>query len=161
MRELYVPIALLALSACATQSAASVPAASVGRTWLDPTIDVRQDVSTALVVLESYRVALKRGDTHALLALASDDYLDGAGTPDTDDDIGRAGLAQALTHWNAVALTELDLRVTHVAHRGQTLVLVVRYGMRVRIRGRQSALVEEHEMVLTPRGHSWAFLSGM
>ena len=161
MRDLYFPIALLALSACATPSAASVPAASIGRTWLDPSIDVRQDVSTALVVLESYRVALKRGDTHALLALASDEYLDGAGTPETDDDVDRTGLAQALSRWNAIALTDLDLHVTHVSHRGQVLVLEVRYGVRVRIRGRQSSLVEEHEMVLTPRGRSWAFVSGM
>jgi len=161
VRDLYVPIALLALSACATQSAASVPAASIGRTWLDPTIGVRQDVSTALVVLESYRVALKHGEIHTLLALASDDYLDGSGTPEADDDVDRTGLAQALSRWNAIALTDLDLRVTHVARRGETLVLEVRYAIRVRIGGRQSVLSEEHEMVLAPRGRSWAFLSGM
>lgn len=161
MREPWLPIALLALSACATQRAASVPTASVGRTWLDPSIDVRQDVSTALVVLESYRVALKHGDTGTLLALASDEYLDGSGTEATEDDIDRAGLAQALRRWNAIALTDLDLRVMRVVHRGEMLVLEVRYGIRVRMRGRESVLVEEHEMILAPRGRSWAFLSGM
>jgi hypothetical protein len=166
-----VPLLAVSVLACGaprtpaartTAATTAAPSAVGDRTWAAPLLEADADVQAALVVVESYRQAVKRGDVAALLALASTRYHDDLGTPDDADDVDRSTLARTLARWTELDLVMLELEVRSLVHDGRDLVLVVRSTATIQIEGRRSTRTDEHEMRLArePDG-AFRFLGGM
>jgi hypothetical protein len=119
------------------------------------------EARAVVLVLEHYRVAFKNADWDALLALASPNYHDDAGTPETADDIDRSGLAAFLSRPLDFRLVDLALRYRALSHHGNHVIVDVDYEMVLEIDGRASTHVESHRVILEPHDGSYLFVSGM
>jgi hypothetical protein len=111
-------------------------------------------------VLERYRVAFKNADGDALLALASPSYYDDAGTPGSEDDIDRGGLAASLARRRDVHLVDLALRYRAFSHQGNRILVDLDYEMVFEIDGRTSTRVTSNRVVLEPHDGTYLFVSG-
>ena len=89
MQRLFLMFALIAaVSGCARET--------IPNTDVDDTPQNRE----VLELCERYRHALEERDIGALLALASERYLDDNGTPGGADDVDYQRLAEKLAEWN-------------------------------------------------------------
>jgi hypothetical protein len=79
-------------------------------------------------VAERYRHAVEARDTRALLALASPNYFEDAGTPQGDDDYGYEGLRRLLSIWTEeVQSVRYEIRYRHVTFEREGSHAVIDY----------------------------------
>ena len=151
MRRL-VPLLALAL-ACAPR--------------LLPGSDVKDTPETRAVsaVLETYRQAMEKRDPQAVLALATDDYFDDAGTPNPDDDVTRAGLDAQLGDLAKLESLKLQFTVRAIDIKGDRATAEVFFDAWYRVKT-ASAVVPRHDadihrMTLRKVDRAWRFQSGL
>src|SRR5512145_1350013 len=106
-RTLALAPVLLALAACAVHR--------IPGTEITDNVDNR----AIYAVVQGYAEALQRRDAAALLALASPDYFDNAGTADPADDLDFARLEQTLPA-DLAKLESLRVQVQAVRAEGDT-----------------------------------------
>lgn len=127
-----------------------------------------------LEMIESYRTAMERQDTQALLLMASKKYREDSGTPSGSDDYGYEGLRQVLTD-RLGKVSEVRYSMRYVAMRtncGDS----PREGCRATVEAmvdasftvidamgneRRPDMRDQSEFVLEWSGDKWLFLSGM
>lgn len=127
-----------------------------------------------LETIESYRTAMERQDTQALLLMASKKYREDSGTPSGSDDYGYDGLRQVLSD-RLGKVTEVRYSMRYVAMRTNCSDSPAE-GCRASIEAlvdasftvvdamgneRRPDMRDQSEFVLEWSGEKWLFLSGM
>jgi hypothetical protein len=156
--------AILAVTACAARPRV------IGSSKISDTPFNR----AVLEAVESYRTAMERQDTQALLLMASKKYREDSGTPSGSDDYGFDGLRQVLTE-RLNKVTEVRYSMRYVAMRtncGSSPAAGCRASVEAMVDAsftvvdamgneRRPDMRDQSEFVLEWSGDKWLFLSGM
>lgn len=126
------------------------------------------ETSAVLALMESYRDAMRRKDVDAIVALASPRYYESLGTPQVEDDLYHADLAEKLAKdFDQVSLLKLDLEVLRVEFDPErtTAKVEFRYDLRFQLEmpsGRKwyNAL-DVNQLVLENGEQGWKFTAGL
>lgn len=156
--------AMLALSACAARPR------MIGSSKIADTPFNRGVLET----IESYRTAMERQDTQALLLMASKQYREDSGTTSGSDDYGYDGLRNVLTD-RLSKVTDVRYSMRYVGMR-TNCGDAPRSGCRTSVEAlvdasftvidamgneRRPDMRDQSEFVLEWSGEKWLFLSGM
>jgi hypothetical protein len=119
-----------------------------------------------LAVVQAYSDALQRKDAAGLLALASPEYFDNAGTADPEDDMNFARLEQSLQADLAkVESLRVEVQVRSITVEGATAVAEIWSDGWYRIQTPQGIVPrrdqELHRMRLALREGAWKIVSGL
>jgi hypothetical protein len=156
--------AMLVVTACAARQR------TIGSSKISDTPFNRRVLET----IETYRTAMERQDTQALLLLASKKYREDGGTPSGSDDYGYDGLRQVLTD-RLSKVTEVRYSMRYVAMRtncGDSPKDGCRASIEAMVDAsftvtdamgneRRPDMRDQSEFVLEWSGEKWLFLSGM
>jgi hypothetical protein len=158
MTKLSRPVLAFALAlAAAACSPRKIPG-----TEIDSTADTR----AIFGVIQTYRQAMEKKDTPAVLSLVAPEYFDTAGTPDPGDDMDRARLEAALAEDLARAETvRLDLTVRRIDVKGDDAEAEVFYEAWYRVKTPTGVVPRRdsdvHRMKLKRIGKDWKLTSGL
>lgn len=133
-----------------------------------PNTDVPDTEANREVIefVEKYRHAVEAQDTRQLLRLASDRYLDDAGTPQGDDDLDRRRLAERLQVLKEkIKEVRYDIRYRRISYKGDRVLVDFTYAASFLIDGvegeRWMRRLADHRMVLRREGEQYRIISGM
>lgn len=135
---------------------------------LIPGTDVKDTSDNRAVyqTIQAYREAMDRRDAAAVLALAAPDYFDNSGTPQPEDDVDRAILAERLPQDLAkVDAVRLELTVRKVEVKGDRAEAEVFYDGWYRVKTPTGVVPRRdsdiHRMRLRKVDGRWLFTSGL
>jgi hypothetical protein len=133
-----------------------------------PNTDVRDTPENREVInfMEKYRRAVEAQDIRMLLRLASDRYLDDAGTPKGDDDLDRKRLEERLTALaEKVKEVRYDIRYRRVLFRGDRVLVDVTYAASFLLDTHEGERwmrrLADHRLIIRREGDEYRILSGM
>jgi hypothetical protein len=146
--------AALLLAACATHR---IPGTE---------IDDTEDNRAVMAVVQAYSDALQRRDAAAILALASPEYFDNAGTADPGDDLDFARLEQTLpADLGRLESLRVEIQVRKVQVDKATAVVELWSDGWYRIQTAQGVVPRRdqdlHRMHLVKRDGAWKIVSGL
>jgi ketosteroid isomerase-like protein len=124
------------------------------------------DTRAVAAVVEAYRQAVERLDAPAILAMASPDYLDTAGTPDLSDDVNYAGLAKRLEDLKDLQEVRLQFTLRRIEVRGDGAICDVFFDQYYRVKTPSGTTVPRrdtdiHRLALKRVKGKWLFTSGL
>jgi hypothetical protein len=133
-----------------------------------PNTDVAdtQENREVIKFVEKYRHAVEAQDVRQLLRLASERYLDDAGTPTGDDDLDRRRLADRLELLkDRVKEVRYDIRYRRVTYKGDRVLVDFTYAASFLLETHEGERwmrrLADHRMVLRREGEEYRIISGM
>ena len=133
-----------------------------------PGTEIRDTPDTRAVVaaIDAYRQAAEKRDAAAVLALASPNYFDTAGTPDPADDVDYELLKKRLTaDYKQINALRLQLGVRRIDVEGDKAFAYVFYDEHYRIQTKGGEVAKQandsHRMQFVREGGHWLFVSGL
>ena len=164
------PLAILTIAtlALATAAAGCGPMLLQGpHIAKDAEIADKPEHRALLEIVERYRLSMEARDTKALLALASPDYFERAGTTAADDDYGYEKLGEILTNrFKRLKLLRLHVIVDGIRmdQPGRAVVdytYVGRFLVKGKLRDNWAHKSWESRFRFLQRDGRWWFVSGM
>lgn len=108
---------------------------------------------------------MEKLDPQAVMALVAPDYFDGAGTPDSVDDVDRAGLEKRLHDLANVTALRLQLTVRDIQVKGDQGLAEVFFDQYYRVNTPNGPVARHdadvHRMALKKVQGAWKFTSGL
>jgi len=132
-----------------------------------PGTDIKDTPETRAIatVLETYRQAVEKRDTQAILAMATPDYFDNSGTMDPADDVDRAGLEKRLDELKQVNDLRLALAVRGIEVKKGEARAEVTFDQFYRVQTPNGPVARHdsdiHRMTFKKLGGKWLFASGL